>query len=108
MPPTFVIADCKWVGEVPVDKPSDPLLPWFVKETDRNWGTSVQCCQHASECMALTEPGATYVVQQHIANPLLYDGRKCHIKFYNLLIGHEDGQTWDLYCFKDGYLCISP
>eukprot|EP00747_Dinoflagellata_sp_TGD_P207743 gnl/TRDRNA2_/TRDRNA2_81277_c0_seq1.p1 gnl/TRDRNA2_/TRDRNA2_81277_c0~~gnl/TRDRNA2_/TRDRNA2_81277_c0_seq1.p1 ORF type:complete len:552 (+),score=92.91 gnl/TRDRNA2_/TRDRNA2_81277_c0_seq1:161-1816(+) len=108
MPRTYVIEDCKWKGEVPVDIPDSPLLPWFVKETDRNWGTSVVCCNKASECMGLTQPGATYVVQQHIARPLLYEGRKCHIKFYNLLIGEADGQTWDLYCYKDGYLCISP
>jgi len=51
----------------------------------------------------------TYVVQPHIANPLLMeDGRKCHIKFYVLLMGLEDGVTWRLYTFKDGYLSISP
>merc|ERR1711920_49036 len=36
------------------------------------------------------------------------DGRKCHIKFYVLLIGLEDAKTWRLYTFKDGYLSISP
>merc|ERR1719498_1178058 len=36
------------------------------------------------------------------------DGRKCHIKFYVLLVGKEDGVTWNLYTFKEGYLSISP
>jgi len=110
MPDTFVITDCKWVD----DKKPPPddecgVLPWFVKEADRNWGTSVQTCAKASQCMTLARPGATYVVQQHIKNPLcMDDGRKVHIKFYVLLVGMEDGKTWKLYTFKDGYLSISP
>lgn len=108
MPDTYVIEDLKWRdGRAPQEDGSD--LPWFVKEADRNWGTSVQVCQKASECMDLAKPGAMYVVQQHIRDPLLMDdGRKCHIKFYVLLMGLEDAVTWQLYTFKDGYLSISP
>jgi len=115
MPKTYVIQDQVWVGEVPVDNPNEPVLPWFVKETDRNWGTSVVCCAKASECMSLTKPQGTYVVQKHIAKPLLYHNPgeyghlgKLHIKFYNLIYGMEDGQTWQLHCYRNGYLCISP
>jgi len=110
MPYTYVIVDQKWVGEVPPDEPADaPPMPWFVKENDRNFGTSVVCCARASECMGLAKPNAVYVVQKHIDRPLLYDGgEKLHIKFYNMLYGLEDGITWRLYCYKDGYLCISP
>jgi hypothetical protein len=110
MPPTWSIIDQKWQGDPPPpEAPDVELMPWFVKETDRNWGTSVQCCQHPEECMALTKTQGNYVVQRHIPNPLLYyNGEKCHIKFYNLLIGEADGQTWKLYSYKDGYLSISP
>jgi len=111
MPDTFVIVDQKWKDDraPPMDDSSQPSLPWFVKEADRNWGTSVHLCQKASQCMQLAQPGATYVVQQHIKDPLLMDdGRKCHIKFYVLLIGLQDAKTWHLYTFKDGYLSISP
>lgn len=131
MPETFVIDNKKWIGEIPKDEDYKELSPWFVKETDRNWGTSVRCCQYASECMDLAQEGAVYVVQRHIPKPLLYDGelreqegpdgvvsrrgpkemvkgRKCHIKFYNLLIGEGDGRTWRVYTYGDGYLCISP
>lgn len=109
MPKTFVVENKKWRGEEPVDTPENAGLPWFVKETDRNFGTSVVACLKASECMSLVISEAVYVVQQHIARPLHYDdGRKLHIKFYNLLIGREDGQTWDLYCYKGGYLCLTP
>eukprot|EP00747_Dinoflagellata_sp_TGD_P166066 gnl/TRDRNA2_/TRDRNA2_188294_c0_seq1.p1 gnl/TRDRNA2_/TRDRNA2_188294_c0~~gnl/TRDRNA2_/TRDRNA2_188294_c0_seq1.p1 ORF type:complete len:534 (+),score=100.80 gnl/TRDRNA2_/TRDRNA2_188294_c0_seq1:81-1682(+) len=110
MPPTYVIADQKWVGSPPPpDPPGAEPMPWFVKETDRNWGTSVTCCARPEECIGLTKPDATYVVQRHIPNPLLYDnGEKCHIKFYNLMIGEADGVTFKVYCYKDGYLSISP
>ena len=31
----------KWLGDVPESVPADaPPWPWFLKETDRNWGTS--------------------------------------------------------------------
>lgn len=109
MPDTFVIQDRQWRdGRVPTGD-ERPELPWFVKEADRNWGTSVHVCRKASQCMELAKPGALYVVQQHIRDPLLMDdGRKCHIKFYVMLMCLEDGQTWRLYTFKDGYLSISP
>merc|ERR1719453_1871127 len=59
--------------------------------------------------MSLTKAQGAYVVQRHIPDPLLYDnGEKCHIKFYNLLVGLGDGQTWRLYTYSDGYLSISP
>jgi len=110
MPFTYVISDQRWVGEPPPpEPPGAPPMPWFVKETDRNWGTSVVCCARPEECIGLSKPNSVYVVQKHIPKPLLYDqGEKCHIKFYNLLVGLEDGVTWHLYTYKDGYLSISP
>ena len=30
------------------------------------------------------------------------------LRFYNLLVGMDDGVTWRLYTYKDGYLSISP
>jgi len=116
MPPTYVIRDQKWDGRMPPECESgapavleSDVMPWFVKEADRNWGTSVRCCQYAHECMSLAEPGATYVVQKHIPNPLcMDDGRKAHIKFYVLLIGEPMGISWSVYSFSEGYLSISP
>lgn len=110
MPETYIIEDQRWVGTPPPPEPPDATpMPWFVKETDRNWGTSVQCCLRPEECMGLTKAGASYVVQKHIRDPLLYhNGEKNHIKFYNLIFGLADGVSWRLYTYKDGYLCISP
>jgi len=110
MPETFIIEKGQWIeGRAPPSDNEVSNLPWFVKEADRNWGTSVHVCAKPSECMKLVKPDATYVVQQHIKDPLLMpDGRKCHIKFYVLLVGKEDGVRWHLYTFKEGYLSISP
>lgn len=108
MPETFIIKNKEWVGTEPNDE-NRPRLPWFLKEADRNWGTSIHICAKASELMSLAEPQATYVVQQHIKDPLLMDdGRKSHIKFYVLAMCKEDGQTWQIYTYRDGYLSISP
>merc|ERR1719183_1044868 len=56
MPYTYIITNKQWVGDPPPPEAAgtEPM-PWFVKETDRNWGTSVQCCQQPEECMALTK-----------------------------------------------------
>lgn len=110
MPNTYIIENGQWRdGNAPPQDSEVSNLPWFVKEADRNWGTSVHVCQKPSECMALVKPDSTYVVQQHIKDPLLMtDGRKCHIKFYVLMTCLEDGVTWRLYTYKDGYLSISP
>lgn len=110
MPYTYVIANQHWVGEIPPPEgPEVPPMPWFIKETDRNWGTSIILCSRPQECLALVKPNATYVVQRHIENPLPYvNGEKCHIKFYTLMVGEADGVTWSLYTYKEGYICISP
>lgn len=51
MPETFVIQDRKWRdGKEPSDE-NRPDLPWFVKEADRNWGTSVHVVAKAEQCM---------------------------------------------------------
>lgn len=109
MPLTFVIQDQQWIGDPPPpEPPGAPPMPWFVKETDRNWGTSVVCCARPEDCMSFAKPESTYVVQRHIPDPLLYtNGEKCHIKFYILLVGMDDGVSWRLYTYKDGYLSIS-
>jgi len=109
IPETYIIEKGQWKGAAPPPDDEVPVLPWFVKEADRNWGTSVHVCAKPSECLGLAKSDATYVVQQHVRDPLLMaDGRKCHIKFYVLLLCLEDGIRWRLHTFKEGYLSISP
>jgi hypothetical protein len=83
-------------------------LPWFLKEADRNWGTSVRCFTSLDECMRYAKPEATYVVQRHIARPLLYEGRKAHIKFYILVNALAEGKKWQYWSLRDGYLSVAP
>lgn len=111
MPETYIIEGQKWKnGKCPPSDDEVDVLPWFVKEADRNWGTSIHLCSKPSECIKVVgDSMSTFVVQQHVKDPLLMsDGRKSHIKFYNLLVGHEDGVRWSLYTYQDGYLSISP
>ncbi|CAE7482492.1 unnamed protein product [Symbiodinium pilosum] len=108
MPETYILENGAWRGSPPPDLEASEV-PWFVKEADRNWGTSVHVVAKPSDCFGLVKQEGVYVVQPHIKDPLLMDdGRKCHIKFYVLLLGFEDGVRWHLYTFKDGYLSISP
>jgi hypothetical protein len=107
MPTTYIIKNRQWIGsKEPSDNKEDEDsfsndLCWFVKDVNKNGGRAIRICNHVSECMALTEqPDETYVVQQHIAEPLLTnDGRKCHVKFYSLLECNEHAM-WKLYTIK--------
>lgn len=107
VPETFVIERGAWQGAVPSE--DSRCAPWFVKKADGNWGMSVQCCLRPSDCLNLAKEGGRYIVQGHVADPLLTDdGCKCHIKFYVLVFGLEDETTWRVYTYQDGYLSISP
>jgi len=111
MPETFLIKRRQWIGETPPGLNDEFIVDktcWFVKDVNKNGGRAVQMCNHVSECMNLTEPDEVYVVQRHVADPLLTDdGCKCHIKFYSLLHCNEHG-VWDLYTYKDAFLSVSP
>merc|ERR1719460_2105021 len=89
-------------------KGKDELLPWFLKEADRNWGTSVRCFETLEECVKYAKADSTYVVQRHIARPLLYEGRKAHIKFYILVNATARGAKWQYWSLRNGYLSIAP
>jgi hypothetical protein len=58
--------------------------------------------------MRYAKPEATYVVQRHIARPLLYEGRKAHIKFYILVNALAEGKKWQYWSLRDGYLSVAP
>mmetsp|Transcript_98914 Transcript_98914/g.277915 ORF Transcript_98914/g.277915 Transcript_98914/m.277915 type:complete len:420 (+) Transcript_98914:37-1296(+) len=108
MPDTFYIRDMQWVdGLHPIDADGD-VLPWFVKEAEGNEGSFVECCEKASDCMTLARPGANFVVQQHVKDQLLYEGRKFHLRCHVLITCKQDGSTWRVYTYRDGYLNISP
>jgi hypothetical protein len=108
MPETYHILNKQWVdGRCPVHDEVD-ALPWFVKEADRNEGTFVECCQLASGCMDLVSSVGAYIVQHHVRDALTFETRKFHIRLHVLIMCMEDGKTWTVFTYKDGYLNISP
>eukprot|EP01065_Artemidia_motanka_P019262 TRINITY_DN2283_c0_g1_i7.p1 TRINITY_DN2283_c0_g1~~TRINITY_DN2283_c0_g1_i7.p1 ORF type:complete len:913 (+),score=198.15 TRINITY_DN2283_c0_g1_i7:202-2739(+) len=109
MPKTWNVAKKQWFVD-PGAPPSDLGHPhcWFLKESDRNFGSSIFIGKTAEECLQAADPTCVYVVQQHIERPLLIEGCKFHVRAYILLVAQDDGVSWDLYTYRDGYLSISP
>jgi hypothetical protein len=56
----------------------------------------------------LARPGKNYVVQEHVKDAMMYEGRKFHLRLHALITCKDDGITWRVYTYKDGYLNISP
>ena len=98
----------------------DSSGPWFLKECNKNGGTAVQVFATISECLEHANRDSIYVLQPHIANPLLtHDGRKCHVKVYNLLVNNHHNNAdddsdntvsniWKLYTYPEAFLSTSP
>jgi nicotinamidase-related amidase len=112
VPATFCLEKGNWVGgRQPPEDTADgaTAAPWFVKQVDKNFGASIRVCSKPSEVVGLASTDASYVVQQHVRDPLLTDdGKKAHIKFYVLLICEADGVTWSLFTYKSACLSIAP
>ena len=109
MPKSYVIRNGQWVDEVPL--PEESSL-FFLKEAEKNGGKAVQVYRSPAECLAnATDAKSMYVVQGHIASPMLTnDGHKCHVKVYCLLhCSADDGinVSWTLYTCKDCYLSVA-
>ena len=134
MPKTYRLEYGKWIGEEPpstdsTDDDDDTAASrlWFLKETDKNGGRAVQAFRSPSECFEAADKDSRYVVQPHVANPLLtIHGHKCHLKQYAFLQCSETsgggggnvggrsstnnlgGIVWDLYTHRDPFLSIAP
>lgn len=108
MPETFHIRDMQWLDNCSPKVQDGDTLPWFIKEAEGNEGTFVDCCPKADDCMKSARPGINYVVQEHVNDALMYEGRKFHLRLHMLITCKDDGMTWRAYTYKDGYLNISP
>ena len=110
MPKTYAIRHGKWADEASL--PEESTL-FFLKEAEKNGGKAVQVYRSPAECLAnATDATTTYVVQGHVAAPMLTnDGHKCHVKVYCLLRCSADDGTgsvsWTLYTCKDCYLSVA-
>lgn len=104
LPETYVMKS----GEN-IDLQSKQSGPWFVKETNKNGGRAITVCKDSTEAIALANnDNETCVIQRHVDNPsLLNDGRKWHLKVYNLLVCDEEGSSWTLRCHNEPFLCVA-
>jgi nicotinamidase-related amidase len=109
MPRTYLIEKGKWVNdeEVVGDEHGKTAGPFFLKECMKNGGKAVQTVDSLAAAFNMADPNSKFVVQQHVAKPMLTtQGQKCHIKAYFLLT--EDNGTWELRVYPEAFLSISP
>lgn len=78
-PPTYVL---KSGGELPEIQPTPGPQVWFLKQNLTNFGLGVVPVCSPAEALPLLAAGAAYVLQPHIPSPLLFDGRKFHVRLY--------------------------
>ena len=58
---------------------------FFLKKNLSNYGLGVVPVKTPEEALSLVEPDGVYVLQPHIPSPVLYDGRKFHLRLYLLI-----------------------
>jgi hypothetical protein len=87
-PPSFRIKDGECQDALRIPKTVNGEVPccWFLKENGRNFGLSIIITATASEALAAAKTDAEYVLQPHIVRPMLFGGRKFHIRVYALLV----------------------
>ena len=106
MPETFCFEHGECKCETPsVDSESDAV--WFLKDANKNGGRAVSVCPTYDACVSLARSLSSdrFVVQHHISNPALHEGRKCHLKYYCFL--QEQNNIWELFTFSSVFLCTS-
>jgi hypothetical protein len=87
-PPSYVIR----AGEPPPQiQPSTGPSVWFLKKNLSNFGLGVVAVKTPEEAFELVEPDGVYVLQPHIHRPVLFDGRKFHLRLY-LMVAQR--RTW--------------
>jgi hypothetical protein len=107
MPKTFLVENKAWKSTGTEEYPTGADGPYFVKECNKNGGKAVLVARTLDDALALVENTSTFVVQQHVPNPLLTtSGCKCHIKAYFLLT--EDAGQWQLRMYPEAFLSVSP
>ena len=65
---------------------------WFLKENLQNYGRGCHAVLNIEAAKALVQKGTDYVLQPHIARPLLHTDRKFHVRQYLLIVKDESGQ----------------
>lgn len=101
-PPNYEIQQQAWVGG---RAPPDTMRgPFFVKDGMRNWATGVFVVGSASECLEISEPGVSYVVQPAVRDPLLVEGCKFHLRIYFMLLSQKGSTSFKGHWCKVGFV----
>ena len=81
-PATYVLRHGK---PAPRIHPSTGPQLFFLKKNLSNYGLGVVAVKTPDEALSLVEPDGEYVLQPHIPSPVLYDGRKFHLRLYLMI-----------------------
>ena len=108
--PTWFVRDGAWVGEAAPARASDAYPHvwdhvWFMKETDKNFGTGIIVRGSPEACFAEAERDKRYVVQPSIARPRTdARGHKLGWRLYVACVSPAGSETLEWYMFCGGYL----
>eukprot|EP01052_Picozoa_sp_SAG31_P007912 SAG31_NODE_387_length_16403_cov_5.062071_13_plen_357_part_00 len=91
-PPTYIFSAQYSAPEFETERSWMDEGVWFLKENLQNYGQGTWVVKTPKQASKLVQKGKDYVLQPHIAKPLLYDGRKFHIRLYLLIVKDEVGQ----------------
>lgn len=81
-PATYVLRHGK---PAPRIHPATGPQLFFLKKNLSNYGLGVVAVKTPEEALSLVEPDGEYVLQPHIPSPVLYHGRKFHLRLYLLI-----------------------
>ena len=81
-PPSYVIRHGK---PAPRIYPATGPKLFFLKKNLSNYGLGVVAVKTPDEALALVEPDGVYVLQPHIPAPVLFDGKKFHVRLYLMI-----------------------
>lgn len=91
-PASYVIRHGK---PVPRIHPTTGPKLFFLKKNLSNYGLGVVATKTPDEALALVEPGEEYVLQPHIPAPILFDGKKFHIRLYLMIAQRKSWSGFD-------------
>jgi len=112
VPQPCFICRGKWTPE-PSDDGVSPDRVWFLKDSIHNHGEGVFVFHTLEQALAAAKPHVRYVLQPHIADPLLYEGRKFNLRVYLAIVWHKNELSsthpsgFSFYIYKNGWLCVS-
>ena len=86
----------------------DDIACYFLKDDEADYGTGVFAFKTIEECFQNCKSGKQYVIQPHIRDPLLYEGRKFSVRVYGLVVSPPGPERrLNIFVYNDGYLAVA-